>query len=47
MGEFQDHYVLERVAVRAAKQWRFEPGMFKGQPAPVTVTIEMSFTLRN
>jgi protein TonB len=37
---------LDLEAIRAAKQWRFMPGMLKGQPVPVLVTIELTFTLR-
>lgn len=37
---------LDREAVKAAKQWRFIPGMRNGQPVPVLVTIELMFTLR-
>lgn len=37
---------LDQEAVRAAKQWRFVPGRRLGQPVPVLVTIELTFTLR-
>jgi TonB family protein len=37
---------LDQEAVRAAKQWRFVPGKRFGQPVPVLVTIELTFTLR-
>ncbi len=37
---------LDQEAVKAAKQWRFIPGMRNGQPVPVLVTIELMFTLR-
>jgi len=37
---------LDHEAVKAAKQWRFAPGMRQGQPVPVIVTIELTFTLR-
>ena len=37
---------LDQEAIKAAKQWRFSPGMKDGAPVPVVVTIEMSFTLR-
>lgn len=37
---------LDQEAIRAAKQWRFAPGTRFGQPVPVLVTIELTFTLR-
>jgi periplasmic protein TonB len=37
---------LDQEAVKAAKQWRFAPGTRQGEPVPVLVTIELTFTLR-
>ena len=37
---------LDQEAVKAARQWRFIPGTKLGQPVPVLVTIELTFTLR-
>jgi TonB family protein len=37
---------LDQKAVEAARQWRFVPGKRMGQPVPVLVTIELTFTLR-
>jgi TonB family protein len=37
---------LDQEAIKAARGWRFAPGMRQGQPVPVLVTIELSFTLR-
>ena len=37
---------LDQEAVKAARQWRFYPGKRLGQPVPVLVTIELTFTLR-
>ena len=37
---------LDQEAIKAAKQWKFMPGTRFGQPVPVLVTIELSFTLR-
>ena len=37
---------LDQQAVIAVKQWRFRPGLYKGQPVPVRVTVELTFTLR-
>jgi protein TonB len=37
---------LDQEAVKAARQWRFLPGKRLGQPVPVLVTIELTFTLR-
>jgi TonB family protein len=39
-------YGLDDEAIKAAKQWRFQPGTRDGSPVPVLVTIELSFTLR-
>lgn len=40
------NFGLDQEAIKAAKQWRFIPGMLKGQPVPVAVIIELLFTLR-
>jgi TonB family protein len=37
---------LDQEAIKAVKQWRFEPGTKDGKPVPVQVTLEMTFTLR-
>lgn len=37
---------LDQEAVKAAKQWRFVPGTRLGEPVPVLITIELTFTLR-
>jgi len=37
---------LDQEAIKAAKQWRFAPGMRQGVPVPVLVTIELTFNLR-
>ena len=39
-------YGLDKQAVAALSQWRFEPGLKDGKPVPVRVTIEMRFRLR-
>ena len=39
-------YGLDDAAVRTLKQWRFRPGLYKGQPVPVRVNVELTFTLR-
>jgi TonB family protein len=42
-----DHtFGLDNEAIKAVKQWRFAPGTRLGQPVPVLVTIELTFTLR-
>jgi TonB family protein len=38
---------LNEQAILALKKWRFEPATLKGQPVPVIVTIEMTFTLKS
>jgi TonB family protein len=35
---------LDLEAIKAVKQWRFEPGTKDGKPVPVLVTLEMTFT---
>ena len=37
---------LDQEAIRAASQWRFLPGTRLGEPVPVLITIELTFTLR-
>lgn len=37
---------LDQEAIRTVKKWRFRPGTKQGQPVPVLVEIEMTFTLR-
>jgi protein TonB len=37
---------LDEEAIKAAKQWRFAPGMRMGMPVRVLVTLEMTFSLR-
>jgi periplasmic protein TonB len=37
---------LDKEAIKKVKQWRFRPGLRLGQPVPVLIVIEMSFTLR-
>jgi len=38
-------YGLDQEAIKAAKQWKFAPGTRSGEPVPVMVTIELTFTL--
>ena len=37
---------LDQQAVAAARKWRFTPGTRLGEPVPVVITIELTFTLR-
>ena len=37
---------LDQEAIRTVRKWRFAPGTRFGQPVPVLVEIEMTFTLR-
>jgi periplasmic protein TonB len=37
---------LDQEAIKAARQWQFRPGRRQGEPVPVLVTIELTFTLR-
>ena len=37
---------LDQEAIKTLKQWRFRPGLRLGQPVPVLIVVEMSFTIR-
>src|SRR5262245_10473639 len=37
---------LDEEAIKAARQWKFEPGMRDGKPVPVVISIELAFTLK-
>jgi protein TonB len=37
---------LDQEAIKAARQWQFRPGTRFGEPVPVLITIELTFTLR-
>jgi len=37
---------LDDEAIKAARQWRFSPGLRQGEPVPVIIGIELSFSLR-
>ncbi len=37
---------LDEEAMKAARRWRFRPGTRFGEPVPVIITIELTFTLR-
>ena len=37
---------LDQQAIVAAKAWKFAPGTRMGEPVPVLITIELTFTLR-
>jgi protein TonB len=39
-------YGLDAEAVKAMRQWQFEPGTKDGKPVAVRVEVEMSFTLK-
>lgn len=41
------HPELDEAAADAARRWRFEAGTLNGQPVPVLVVMELTFTLRN
>jgi TonB family protein len=36
---------LDKQAVNALRNWRFQPGEYRGKPVPVMVTVEMTFTV--
>jgi len=37
---------LDMEAIKAARQWRFQPGMFEGKPVDVIVRLILDFNLR-
>ena len=37
---------LDQEAIKAARQWKFMPGVRNGEPVSVLITIELTFTLR-
>ncbi len=37
---------LDQNALRAMREWRFEPGTFRGEPVPVEIDVEVNFKLR-
>jgi TonB family protein len=42
-----DSMWLDQEATRALQQWRFRPGRRMGEPVPVQVNVEFSFTVRD
>jgi protein TonB len=43
---FDPAFGLDQEAIKAAAQWRFRPGMLRGEAVPVIVTMEIAFALR-
>ena len=39
-------YLLDQAAIKAVKQWRYEPLMLNGQPVPFILVVTLTFTLR-
>ena len=39
-------YGLDEEAIKAAREWKFEPGTKNGKPVAVQVTLELTFTLK-
>ena len=37
---------LDEKAIDALQKWRFRPGTRDGKPVPVTLVVEISFSLR-
>ena len=38
--------LLDQAAVKAVKQWRYEPLVLNGKPAPFILVVTVTFTLR-
>jgi periplasmic protein TonB len=36
---------LDEQAIRAVRQWRFDPGTYQGQPVAVTISAEATFRI--
>jgi len=36
---------LDEQAVKAIKQWKFQPAMYDGKPVPVQINVEVNFRL--
>jgi protein TonB len=45
MRSLDTRYGLDDEAVKALKQWQFTPGQKDGEPVPVIVEVEMTFTI--
>ena len=41
------HPLLREEAIKAAKQWRYQPGSLNGVPIAVTTTMDVNFALGN
>lgn len=41
-----EKYGLDQEAIKAARQWTFKPGTKDGKPVPVSVTLQLTFTLK-
>lgn len=46
LRSFNPSFGLDEEAIKAAARWRFRPGMRRGQPVPVVVTMEIEFAVR-
>ena len=41
------HPLLREEAIKAAKQWRYQPGLLNGVPIAVTTTMDVNFSMGN
>ena len=46
MRSLDRRFGLDEEALKAARRWRFRPGLLHGKPVPVVITIELMFTVR-
>jgi protein TonB len=37
---------LDKAAIEAVKQWRYQPLMLNGQPTPFVLTVTLNFALK-
>ena len=46
LSSLDTEYGLDEQAVDSVKRWTFQPGTYQGKPVPVSVIVEVRFSLR-